>query len=353
MVQSNSIPSFLLAVTAFALIPAGAAFGLSFHSGAFGSHQSSKTATDQGRIISVYEGDRTALQLTEVPQMRTSVFEDSDADNGRLTNEANSVAGLPEGLFKLTDPERIRKLEQLAGSPLVYRNLRRAFATSLSENPDQGIATGASALFLARTIDASPRDMVALMRTGILILASKGTRYLPQASALVGFAVQVSGPKAHQPIVSSLRYSMIGALPENLPDASVFDENDYKSHFPTSQDSDPDLDWENFPSVHNADMALVNAGILEAVGLNDLMWGDILAMRPHHRMGTELMMAASSGAQWFDTFGLMGVGSGPFWMNPNPFTQEVSDSPSIPETPPPPAAPTPPMVFPTPPPPAS
>lgn len=348
MSRSILLTSLLTAATTLVIISPVAAFGFSFHSGAFGAAQSPNLATDITRIISVYEGDRTALQLTTVPEMKSSVFKDSDADNGRLNHQANSVAGLPERLFKLTDPERIARLEQLAGHPLTFRKLRKAFAESVDNNPVQAISTGASSLFLARKLHASPRDMVNLMRTGVLILASKGTQFLPQASALVGFAVQVSGPEAHQTIVSSLRYSMIGALPENLSGGSISAGNDYKSQVPTSQNSAPDLEWENFPGAHSADVALVGAGILKAVGMSDAMWDDVSAMKSQYRMGNELLLAARGPDAWFDNFDIMGVGSGPFGIYQNPYIPEL---PSL-ESPDAEPAPTP-LVFPTPPPPYS
>jgi len=94
------------------------------------------------------------------------------------------------------------------------------------------------------------------------------------------------------------------------------------------------------------------------VGMSDLMWGDVLAMRTQYRMGNELMLAARGREAWFDNFDIMGVGSGPFGFNQNPFIQEVSDSaptPTVlPPVGPPEQGPTPPpLVFPTPPPPVS
>ncbi len=290
MRRSISIRLFLLAVAAFCFTPPDAAFGSSFQSGAFGSPQSLTQLTNVNRIVSVYEGDRTGLQLTTVPQMRSSVFKDSNADNGRANSEAISTAGLPEGLFKLTDPERIRKLEQLAGSPLTLKGLRNAFATSLRENPDQAVSTGASALFLARTIDASPRQMVSLMRIGIVILAAKGTPYLAHASALVGFAVQVSDPIDHPWIVASLRNSMIGALPANMPRTFTFRGMHKGSKDPISPKSIPGWDTEDFSNTHAVDMALVNAGILEAGVMDDFMWSEVLAMMADSGMENDLLI---------------------------------------------------------------
>lgn len=277
MQRSIFIRLFLLAVAPF-FFTSPVAFGSSFQSGAFGSPQSLAQLTNVNRIVSVYEGDRTGLQLTTVPQMRSSVFKDSNADNGRANSEAGSRAGLPEGLFKLTDPERIAKLEQLAGSPLTLKSLTKAFTTSLQENPDQSVSTGASALFLARTINASPRQLVNLMRTGILILAAKGTQYLAHASALVGFAVQVSDPIDHPWIVASLRTSMIGALPENMPDTLTFRGMHKGSKDTISRKSLQGWDSENFSNTHAVDMALVNAGILEAGIMDDFMWAEVQAM---------------------------------------------------------------------------
>jgi hypothetical protein len=345
MTRFKTSLSFFAAATVCILASPATGFGFSFQSGAFRGPRSMMQSSNQENIISVYEGDRTALQLTTVPEMRRSVFKDSGADNGRDDDLASSAAGLPEGLFKLTDPERINKLEQLAGSPLTYKRLRSAFAESLTINPDQAISTAASALFLARTLDASPKEMVKLLRTGILILSAKGTRYLPQASALVGFAVQVSSPEEHQWIVSSLRMVMIGALPENMPDEILIDGTYNYSRDNVSQESSRESDWGNFANTRSADMALVNAGILEPVGMNDWMWGEMLT-----RMGNNLM-ASRDGPPLADGFDLMGLGSGPLIFNQNSFYQEVSQPAIVPDAPPAPTpAPTP-LVFPTPPPP--
>lgn len=307
------------------------------------------------RVVSVYEGDRTALQLTTVPQMRTSVFKDRNADNGRESGEANSVGGLPEGLFKLTDPEEIRLLENLAGSPLTSKNLRTAFATRLRANPGRAAATAASALFLARTIDASPREMLGLLRTGVLILAAKGPAHLSSASTLVGFAVQISPPEWHQRIVSSLRYAMIEALPLNSAQGISFDGMYKETRDTIEENMVPSSDFS--PQSFGTDRALVDAGILEASELDDFFWAEAMSLRVFFEMERAMVFAEQQNGLWFDTFVLLGVGGGPFWFDHDPFVVEIPQEPIEPNILPPPApsptefppAPTPPPPLPTPP----